>query len=242
MKQSNTAVIDDKTRKLAQLYVQYGQGIIADSTYKGLRGALNNCNAERLELFLTRAYKHDAAIRERSALEEEHLELLMSEATAELINDCTELGETLMHISGEISEKLDAERKSHMLTLGKCTLTGNEQKLKAWMQTAGEILLKIQDYNSPANVAKRLRIKLKAGAGLVCETKQAQFQRYLDNLDNLILLNDRVELEVWTHKAHNHLRSMAIEAIKGIPQTVGTKRRREIESAQNRFKKLVVGV
>jgi len=233
MKQSTTPVVDDKTFVKAHIYIDHGQSVIAKSTYEGLRGALKTCNARRILLFLGRAFKHDVDI---MAIAEAEGMLQKAKEHEELIIACKELGQTLRHFRGDVSTELQETRDWKLLELPQVIEADDFDAMSDWLEQAGMILLAIDDYNQPENVAQRLFSKLSVGKELICTSKQKGYQNWLDQLENLLLLGDRVELLMWINKARNHIRCLERRAVQGIPNTVGDRRRKVLESAQLAFR------
>lgn len=225
-------VITDQMMARAELYLAHGQTLIAPSTYTMLRGAYNTRNFERLEVALHRAAKHDADI---MAIAEAEGMLEKAAAHEEMITSCKELGDTLRRFRGDVSFELEQERDWKLIELPQILEADDFDAMTDWLESAGMILLAIDSYNQPSCVAQRLHSKLAVGMELICPSKQQAFQNWLNQLENLLLLDDRVELLVWINKARNHMRCLMLRAKEGIPNTVGDKRRKVIEKAQLAF-------
>lgn len=231
MKQIHPTITDEMMAR-AETYLAHGQTLIAPSTYTMLRGAYNTRNFERLETALRRSEKHDADI---LAIAEAETMLQKAMEHEELVTACKELGETLRRYRGDVSYELQSERDWKLLELPQILVADDFDAMTDWLEQAGMILLAIDDFNQPSAVAQRLHDKLTVGKELICPSKQQAFKDWLDQLETLLLLGDRVELLVWINKARNHMRCLMLRAKTGIPNTVGDKRRKEIQKAQLAF-------
>jgi hypothetical protein len=231
MKQHHPTM-NDKMRATVELYLAHGEGIIAKSTYQMLRGAFRTRNIERLEMALSRAKKHDADIR---AIAEAEAMLSKANEQEELMATCSQLGDTLRNYRGEVSYELEQDRQWKLIELPQLLEAYDFDAMTEWLEQAGMILLAIDDHNQPSAIAQRMRNKLTVGAELICPAKQEAFRAWLDRLENLLMLDDRVELLVWINKARDHMRCLELRSKEGIPNTVGEPRRRQLEQAQLAF-------